>query len=571
MKRIIQIILSLLVAGCTVISCEFKYPEAHVLPDPVFALNGLQKYQTVAIYPETTIELDISRVYGLSKEIEIYLGIDETLIGEYNALYSTSYGMMPAEFYKIPESVTFVPDSQGTKVPVTIYVQNLVAEFGIEKARNMVIPIEIMSASMEIEDAESMGYVLVNMDIQEPTIEVVVPEKTDVLEFIPAIPLTQSINISANVNFDTMDAEKITWMADESKVDEFNNENDMNCLPLPSDRYIVNESVFDSENGVLTTEIVFDCSSIGGDEVYVCPLVMKQKDAGYNVVQKKPVYVVIEMSELRIWTTDGGSLLTSTTGEGQIEFQMNSPMTEIQNINLLYDPDAVDTYNGLNGTSYVPLEAAKVSITSSSIVPGSRTGSVGYSIDIKDMPYDGDVAFMAAFSVDEDCLVPGTVIQENSTVYVKIFKTLSGVYTKTETVSVFKAKDSSADFQNVIYLADGKTLCGPAGSQKIVPESGHGQKYAVYYNSNLWVYFDISEEEMEGHPGCYKLINFRDRVEGYDEITENASYFDPVNEEFIFDFITLGWWAPGGGGGNELENPDDLPGELWHAKLSDRQ
>ena len=73
MKRIIQIILSLLVAGCTVISCEFKYPEAHVLPDPVFALNGLQKYQTVAVYPETTIELDISRVYGLSKEIEIYL------------------------------------------------------------------------------------------------------------------------------------------------------------------------------------------------------------------------------------------------------------------------------------------------------------------------------------------------------------------------------------------------------------------------------------------------------------------------------------------------------------------
>ena len=570
MKKIFKTTMALVSAGLMAASCEFDFPEVNVLPDPVFSDNGMQRFQTVSIYAEADIDLEISRIYGLSKEIGMTISINEERIAEYNAVYSSSYTLMPAEYYEIPASVTFEPQTQSTTVPVKVYVQKLVSAVGLEQARKMIIPVEIADATMDIAESASMGYVLVNMDIQEPTVSVSVPDAASRLEFISTIPLPQSVALSASANFTTLDVSKVGWKADNSMVDAFNEANGTECLPLPADKFSVQTSVFDAVTGALQTEVIFDCASIEGEDMYVCPLVMTQ-DAGYTLVQEEPVYVVIEMSELRIWPTESGNLITSTSGTGSLELQMNSPMTEAQDISLVYDPEAVNAYNEANGTAFIPVDAGAVTVTPSAIAAGERFGNVGYTVDIKDIPYDSGNEYMVAFSVDQSRLVEGTAVPENSTVYVRIFKTLSGVYTKTDTESVFQAAEGDNTFQNVIYLADGVTMSGPAGAEKVVPVSPEGQKYAVYYRSDLWVYFDISDEEMEGHPGCLKIINLRDRVDGFDQITHNASYFDPVNEEFVFDFITLGWWAPGGGGGAALQNPDDLPGEKFHAKLSDRQ
>lgn len=576
MKKIVFII-SAVAALFMLSSCEVNYPLPVVNPDPVFDNNGFQQVPTISIYDIQEETFTISRVYGLSKEVEVRLSIDAALIDDYNAIYASSYTLMPEEYYTIPETVTFAVHAKTAKVPVTVRVKDLVKDKGIEAASKMIIPVRMADASVEIADAGDMGNVMVNLNINVPQITVQLPVENEKLEFISAIPLTQSISITANANFSTLDPEKVTYVADESKVAEFNKANGTNCKFLPADRFKVQPGVFDGEKLTLTNEVVFDCASIGGDDVYVCPLVISDK-AGYTLNQAEPLYVIVEMSELRIWITDADAGKVTSTGTGAVDFQMNSPMLDDQSISLVYDAAKVDAYNQKHGTDHKALAADKCKVTASRIAAGARTGSVEYNMDIKELMYDTGDTLIVPLSIDPSVLVQGTVIDDSAaTIYIKIYKTLSGVYTQYETQSVFAARDKTAQggnnaFQNVIYLADGKTLAGPAGSQKVVPESGHGQKYAVYYCVYLWAYFDIDwDNELADKPGCYPLINLRDRVEGFDEITNNASYFDNTNEEFIFDFITLGWWGPGGGGGGALDDPSHLPGELWHTKLTNRQ
>ncbi len=574
MKKIVFII-SAVAALFMLSSCEVNYPLPVVNPDPVFDNNGFQQVPTISIYDTQEETFTISRVYGLSKEIEVRLSIDGTLIDDYNAIYASSYTLMPEEYYTIPETVKFAVNAKTAEVPVTVRVKDLVKDKGIEAASKMIIPVRMADASVEIADAGDMGNVMVSLNISVPQITVQLPVENEKLEFITAIPLTQSVSITADANFSTLDPEKVTYVADESKVAEFNKANGTNCKFLPSDRFKVQPGVFDKEKLTLTNEVVFDCASIGGDDVYLCPLVISDK-AGYTLNQAEPLYVIVEMSELRIRITDADKV--TSTGQGTIGFQMNSPMLESQSINLVYDAAKVDVYNSKHGTSHKALASDKCKVTASQIAAGTKTGSVEYSMDIKEVMYDTGDTLIVPLSIDPSVLKEGTVIDENAaTVYVKIYKSLSGVYTKHDTQSVFAARDKTAQggnnaFQNVIYLADGKTLAGPAGSQKVVAESGYGQKYAVFYCAYLWVYFDIDwDNELADKPGCYPLINLRDRVEGFDDIIYNASYFNNTNEEFIFDFITLGWWGPGGGGGAALDDPSHLPGELWHTKLTDRQ
>lgn len=576
MKKIVFII-SAVAALFMLSSCEVNYPMPAVNPDPVFDENGFQLVPTISIYDTQDETFTISRVYGLSKGVEVRLSIDKTLIDDYNAIYASSYTLMPEEYYTIPEAVEFAVHAKTADVPITVRVKDLVKDKGIDAASKMIIPVRMADASVEIADAGDMGNLMVSLDINVPQITVQLPVENEKLEFITAIPLTQSVSITADANFSTLDPEKVTYVADESKVAEFNKANGTNCKFLPIDRFKVQPGIFDKENMTLTTEVVFDCASIGGDDVYVCPLVISDK-AGYTLNQAEPLYVIVEMSELRIWITDADAGKVTSTGKGSIDLQMNSPMLDSQSINLVYDAAKVDVYNMKYGTSHKALAADKCKVEASQIAAGTKTGSVGYSMDIKDVMYDTGDTLIVPLSIDPSVLMEGTVIDENAaTIYVKIYKSLCGVYTKHDTQSVFTARDKTAQggnnaFQNVIYLADGKTLSGPAGNQKVVAPSGLGHKYAVFYCVYLHLYFDIDwDNELPDKPGCYPLINLRDRVEGYDEIIYNESWFDNTNEEFVFDFITLGWWGPGGGGGAALDDPSHLPGELWHTKLTNRQ
>lgn len=138
---------------------------------------------------------------------------------------------------------------------------------------------------------------------------------------------------------------------------------------------------------------------------------------------------------------------------------------------------------------------------------------------------------------------------------------LRGTYKTKKIDSQWKRADAEKAMANTIMTAE------DAGFQpEVAPKLG--QKYGVIYEDNGWnnmvLYFDVATTP--NAEGMYDLINLQDRASeatggaGYDEITHNASYYDPTTGNIYFDFIRGGWWAPGGGGGTPLVNEGDVPG-----------
>ena len=129
-----------------------------------------------------------------------------------------------------------------------------------------------------------------------------------------------------------------------------------------------------------------------------------------------------------------------------------------------------------------------------------------------------------------------------------------GEYTIAEGTSAFKAARPGHQMNTTIYDSSYEKFGAPKDAQH----------FCVNYNSG-WgdglVYFDIAETA--NADGTYNLINLIDRAGAMDQIPENASWYNPTTGVVHFDFIILGWSAPGGGQGNPLQNEGDLAGYLY--------
>lgn len=572
MKKIFS---AILLSGLVLASCEFQHPEVIVLPDPSFDVSGLQEYAAISIYEEVPVDLSLSRVYGVSKEMHINISFDEALIAEHNELYGSSYTLMPSEYYDCPEQAVFDANTKKTTLPVKVYVEKLVADKGLAAANNMVIPVHMTSASEEIEDAANMGKVLMKMKIDTPKIEVDVPDPSK-LEFISAFPIKQTIQVAAAANFTTLDVAKVAFKVDETKVDAFNTANGTSHVLLPAGTYTIKEDVFDAETLSLVSDIEFDCASLSEDNTYILPLVMTQTDV-YEVTQTAPVYVVVELAELKISVVSGGELVTVKNRKGVMTAVLNSPITSDFDVNFRYDAAKVAEYNAANGTSYEAPDASKITITPSVVPAGELQAEVAFEIDWADKPYDDGVSLLLPLTLDG--ILEGTTIIGEKTVYVELIKTLSGNWIVEEVETVHRAAVSGTWGELVgstIWLADGVTPVDKVTK----PASDANHKYVFVYGGG-WtdgiMYFDVDfANEIEGKPGCHPIINMQDRVQagwpgGYDTVTQYNCYFDGVNEEFHWDFTILGWWGPGGGGGAALEDPSHVPGYIKSGRMHSKR
>lgn len=149
----------------------------------------------------------------------------------------------------------------------------------------------------------------------------------------------------------------------------------------------------------------------------------------------------------------------------------------------------------------------------------------------------------------------------NPTDYAGIIINLRGTYKTKKIASQWPRADATVVMGKTIMTAEDSGF-QPEAAPKL------GQKYAVIYEdngyNNMVLYFDVASEPNAN--GMYDLINLQDRAStdtgggGYDQITHNASYYDPNTGNIYFDFIRKGYWAPGGGGGSALENEGDEAG-----------
>lgn len=520
-------------------ACEADYPEVNIKPDPIFENSGMQTVSTISIYDKVDMPVNIIRTAGVSKQVELTLAVDETLLDEYNELYGTSYEMLGGEYYVIPQTVDFASLTKETGFTVSLHPRSLVAAEGLAAANNKVLPVRISETSISTEDLGTQMTLLLHPEIVVPRVEVEVPRENAVLQFLSSVELAQSIVINAESNFTTLDVKALAYVPVESEVAVYNEAHGTSYKYLEPRFYTIAEDVFDAETQMLTSSVSFNGfeleSAEGYEEGDAFLLPLRLKSDSYEVVQRNTLYVVIELSELRVWLANGGRSVMSSTGEGSVTVSMNSPLDAVQPIDLKYDPDKAAAFNSANGTSYELLPSNIVPRTLESTIPvGEQTGSVGYSINISSMDYDTGT-FIAPLSINPDVMVYDPIVDETlETVYVLLHRTLKGNYEK----EIWGEEKSNRVLVPAIYVA--------GEDNYRLSQADAKQKYIINYNqtwSGGLIYFNISQETVPGYPTRRILTDFCDRPcdwkWGYDEIVDSGSWFDTETETFYFNLRVM--------------------------------
>ena len=140
MKQFFKI-LALAALALPFTGCDVEYSDINILPDPVFEQNGLYTVNTISIYDDYETVINVSRTAGLSKELELDIVVDETLLAEYNELYNTDYKLLEAQFYDIPKNAQLASTVKSVDISVRIHPKALIAAKCMAAANNMLLPI----------------------------------------------------------------------------------------------------------------------------------------------------------------------------------------------------------------------------------------------------------------------------------------------------------------------------------------------------------------------------------------------------------------------------------------------
>ncbi|MCM1176293.1 MAG: DUF1735 domain-containing protein [Clostridium sp.] len=530
-------ILSSLGVLCAMSSCSAELAPIIIHPDPVFDKTGVFQINTISIYDEQETVITVSRTYGLSKEVDMLAGIDETVLEEYNRLNGTDYKLMPEKYYDMPESLTLVKTSKTVELPVIIRPKALAEEAGLERANQYVIPISILSSSIELEEKGAASQVILKPNIVNPELNVIIPETNARLSFIKGVEIPQRVTISSHVNFTTVEPSRVTFVPDAAAVGTFNQKNGTDYRMLAEEYYTVEKGTLDEEEMNWSVGITLSCHNIQDENVYILPLRMSSQD--YTVTQKEPVYILVQLNILKMWLNGSGTVITSNTGKGTVTAELNAPITAEQPADLVVDNTKVPEYNSANGTSYLSVDPSKVTITAGSILAGEKTASISYKVDMKDMEYDGEDKYLIPLVLSRKGLYTGTEI-EGDFIYISPNKSLEIPYVKT----VWGKELSNRVTKGEIYHSNLRPSKNAAK-----------QKYAINYNQN-WadglIYFNILDEAVDGYPERLKLGDFLDRPydyqDGCDPVIDNGSYIDTDTGIIHFDLTVMDYANAANGG-----------------------
>ena len=526
MKRFFKILFSTALIG-VMFACEAELSPITIKPDPVFDKTGLYTVNTISIYDEQETVVNISRIYGLSKELDLTIGVDETLLTEYNNLNGTNYQLMPAEYYDFPSAIKLNKTDKVVELPVVIKPKALAAK-GISTANNYVLPLSLNASSVEVEDKGDAAQVLLIPNIVKPTFTVKVPEENFSLSFIRDVLLPQTVEIEATSNFTTIDANMVTYEASATAVEVYNDANDVDYKLLPSEYYKVNTGVLDPETMNYKTSITFTCGKMESDDIFLLPLVMASDV--YQIQQKEPIYVLVQLNTLKMWVTGADQVVVNKSGNGKISVEMNAPISNEQPVKLTVDNSLVESYNAANNTSFIPFDPSKVNVSTEAITAGEKKVDVSYQVDLTSMPFDGTDSYLLALVLDESELFTGTKV-ESGVIYIQPFRTLAGDYEK----EIWGEEKNNRITAPAIYLA------GENGWPASQNEKAH--KYCINYN-NKWsggvIHFNILDESVEGYPDRKKLGDFIDRANanygrGHDQVIDNGSRVEMKTGVVHFD------------------------------------
>lgn len=542
-------------------SCEFEHPYPTVLPDPIFPENGVQVVETNLAYESYVETISIERTYGLSKELELNIVIDEALVEEQNTINGTTYTVLDSKYYEIPQTVTFEPNTKSTKLQVTFKPYAMAKDMGLEAANNAVLPIRIEAEG--IEDKAYLSELMLSPSIATPQLTVQLPEQPKQLSFVPVSKLTQTVDLVVDANFNNVDVSKLEWVVVADAVKSYNDANGTNYSLLTKE-YEIGTPVFDKDNLTVTTQVKMDCYKISGSATYLLPLQLTESHDDYVVNQSEIYYVIVSLTELKVWVDQANTVVDNTSGKGTIKVMTNAPMDKPQPIVIKFAGDKVAPYNAANGTAYLGVDAKTVTVAETAIPAGALSVEAEFNIDISGMEFDSPDAYLVPFVLDKDKLVSGTITEGEQTLiqYMKVQKTLVGTYQREmlpsgHTIDSIKANENYGSnapeikenqgeiFGNRIMLVGTGTATDPMKAE----DKGRW-KYAISWHNtyeNL-VYFNIlMDQPVPGKENCVRLGDFCDRPHqnsgGYDPLVDSGgSYVNTVTGEVFIDIAKFGYW-----------------------------
>ena len=415
-------------------SCEFEYENAidtdNIDSDIYIETSGFISVNTVINYDEIEYQVRLKRKVGVSKKLVLGLDTNSQLIDEYNLTVENDYGQLENAYYSIPDSVVFNANSKETSFIIKMYPKALYSKAGSGLANNFILPLEISSVlegNAMIELAKCR--VLVNLKMEEPSVKVKMPSEPVTLNFVKGVNISQEYSLIAETNFTTLDVAKTSVETRQEWVDAYNQASGTNYQLLPANTYEIVRKTFETDS--LNIALRFSCSDLNPDNKYLLPLMMKQ-EANYNIVQFSPVYIIVEVSEIRLSITNAGEVIdnftVTETATGTIRVKLKSSILDDIPVRFIYDQELIASYNAANGTSFLAYPSQLLDVEETKIAAGTQFVNVGYSLKTTGMPIDPANEYLIPLVIDKTQLPDNSVLEGDSVIYLKLVKTIEGQY-----------------------------------------------------------------------------------------------------------------------------------------------
>lgn len=531
-------------------SCDVSYNDGITDPnlpygfardiDPGFVTHGFQDVNTISIYDKYNYKVEYNRTYGISRELDIHIEIDEKALQDYNALYETNYQLIDSKYYSFPESISFEAKSKKMDFNVLFHPEKMVKELGLENTKKYVLPLKAIPVQTDGVIADSTkNSILLHVNISKPSVQVFSTELIG-LEFVKNSGFDENVTVSGQLNFEGLDFNLISFGGSQEDVDFYNSKNGTNYTLLPQENYSFYDFTIDKDN-VLQVNGLINGDNLGNDnEEYLLPCVLKSSI--YEIKQEVPIYIVVKITDLLFTIDNAGGLIEAQAGgefyKGKLTVKQNSLIADDIDIIFEYKPELVTQYNAKNNTSYKVLDSNRLDISESKLIGGTRSINVPFAVNMLDNKLEDGVVYLLPFVLQKPSL--GSIQSEN-VVYVSLTKSLLGKYT-VERLATFRERNFGKD----IWLASECARAGDGGFwDKAIAKAQYGFAVDIAWDRGYVVLFSITEEVFGNDSKLRKieLYSFLESIgEGVNDIKENTSYYDTETGEVRLDFIGYESW-----------------------------
>lgn len=517
--------------------------------DPGFQNSGFNNINQISIYQSYEHKVVYQRTYGISRELDIELSIDEKALNDYNSLYETSYKLLPDEYYDLPTNIQFAEKASKINFPVTFYPEKLVNKVGLKEASNYVLPLCASPVETKGISADSTQNVtLLRVNMLEPIISVAIPSTITELEFIKDSGFDEEVRIESTLNFTGFKQSLITVSGTQDDVDDYNQANGSNYLLLPSSNYSFDDITIDNNYQQLIIDGKINANGLDESHEYLLPCYIGS--SVYTILQSKPIFYKIKITNLLLTVGNAGKVTphytSAATTTGNITVSINSLISDDLSINFAYAPSLITTYNTENGTNYQTLpEQCTIHISEATIAGGSRSINVPFTINTSSLNLEDGVHYLVPFVLQEDDLELGSV-NGSPVVYFDVTKTVLGTYSFNK-ISTQRERTCG----NTIWKASESARKGDAIWDAAIDKAQYGFTVDMSWDKGYAMLFTITSTDMPGKADCKKIEVYtflESTIDGGSDgegnkITDNQSYYNTATGEIYIDFTFYESWC----------------------------